>query len=59
MYSYYAILYRNLRKAGVAVESTCYYAESEEAAHKLLIADLHRVDRGFSIEVLATVKVDE
>ena len=59
MYSTYAIMYRNLRKSGVAIESTHYYAESEEAAHKLLIQDLHRTDRGFSIEVLATVKIDD
>lgn len=59
MYSTYAIMYRNLRKSGIAIESTHYYAESEDAAVKKLLVDLHRNDRGYSIEVLATVKIDD
>lgn len=59
MYSTYAIMYRNLRKSGVSIESTHYYAESEEAALKNLRIDLHRNDRGYSIEILAVVKIDD
>ena len=59
MYSHYAIMYRNRRKTGIAIESTYYYAESEDAAVKKLLVDLHRIDRGYSIEVLAVVKIDD
>jgi len=59
MYSTYAIMYRNLRKSGLGLESTHYYAESEEEALKKLRIDLHRIDRGYSIEILAVVKVDD
>ena len=59
MYSHYAIMYRNLRKSGLGIESTYYYAESEEEALKKLRSDLHRINRGYSIEILAVVKVDD
>ena len=59
MYDYYAIMYRNRRKPGVAVESTCYFAENEEAAKKQLKIDLHRQDRAYNIEVLSVVKIED
>ena len=59
MYSHYAIMYRNRRKAGIGIESTYYYAESEEAAVKQLKIDLHRQDRAYAIEILAVVKIDD
>ena len=59
MYSHYAIMYRNLRKPGIAIESTYYYAESEQAAKKQLQIDLHRQDRAYSIQFLAIVKFVE